>query len=169
MDFVIETQKRRPAAAFVAQAEAGAAQTKPANLGPQELKNAIVQSIDDDKGEDIIVVDLHDKSNIADFVVIASGRSSRQVGSMADHLVQRLQASLSYRIAIEGLPQADWVLIDCGDVIVHLFRPEVRDFYAIEKMWGLEPPKMPSPETSFGETPFPDMLAGEEPEAQAQI
>ena len=63
---------------------------------------------------------------------------------MADHLVEKLQSQLSYRMAIEGLPQGDWVLIDCGDAIVHLFRPEVRDFYAIEKMWGLEPPHLPN-------------------------
>ncbi len=130
-------------------------------MAPDDLKNAVVQSIDGDKGEDIIVVDLHDKSNIADFVVIASGRSSRQIAAMADHLVERLQPGLSFRIAIEGLPQGDWVLIDCGDVVVHLFRPEVRDFYAIEKMWGLEPPKMP-------DVPFAE-LPGAEPESLASF
>jgi nicotinate-nucleotide adenylyltransferase len=111
-------------------------------LSPEALRDAIVQSIDDDKGEDIVVVDLRGISAISDFIVIATGRSARQVSSMADHLVQKLQPKLSFRMAIEGLPQGDWVLIDAGDVIVHLFRPEVRDFYAIEKMWGLEPPPM---------------------------
>ena len=111
-------------------------------MTPDALKDAIVKSIDDDKGEDIVVVDLHGKSNITDFIVIATGRSARQVGAMADHLVRKLQPVLSFRMAVEGLPQGDWVLIDCGDVVVHLFRPEVRDFYAIEKMWGLEPPAM---------------------------
>jgi len=110
------------------------------DLSPEDLKDAIVRSIDDDKGEDIVVVDLRGKSSISDYIVIATGRSTRQVGAMADHLVQRLQPDMTYRMAIEGLPQGDWVLIDCGDAIVHLFRPEVRDFYAIEKMWGLEPP-----------------------------
>jgi nicotinate-nucleotide adenylyltransferase len=114
-----------------------------AELAPAALRDSIVRSIDDDKGEDIVVVELTDKS-IADFIVIATGRSSRQVGAIADHLVERLQPSLSFRIAVEGLPQGDWVLLDCGDVVVHLFRPEVRDFYAIEKMWGLEPPKFPA-------------------------
>jgi nicotinate-nucleotide adenylyltransferase len=109
---------------------------------PEELKDLTVRSIDDDKGEDIVVVDLKGKSAIADFIVIASGRSARQVAAMADHLVEKLQPRLSYRMGIEGLPQGDWVLIDCGDVVVHLFRPEVRDFYAIEKMWGLEPPRL---------------------------
>jgi nicotinate-nucleotide adenylyltransferase len=110
------------------------------DIAAQTLKDSIVKSIDDDKGEDIVVVDLRGKSNITDFIVIASGRSARQVGAMADHLVRDLQPELSFRMAVEGLPQGDWVLIDCGDVVVHLFRPEVRDFYAIEKMWGLEPP-----------------------------
>jgi nicotinate-nucleotide adenylyltransferase len=114
-----------------------------ANPGPspQELKDLIVGSIDNDKGEDIVVVDLKGKSAIADFIVVATGRSGRQVAAMAEHLVEKFQPSLSFRIGVEGLPQGDWVLIDCGDVVVHLFRPEVRDFYAIEKMWGLEPPR----------------------------
>jgi len=111
---------------------------------PEALKDAIVKSIDDDKGEDIVVVDLREKSNITDFIIIATGRSARQVGAMADHLVRKMQPELSFRMAVEGLPQGDWVLIDCGDAVVHLFRPEVRDFYAIEKMWGLEPPAMPT-------------------------
>ena len=109
---------------------------------PEALKDVIVKSIDDDKGEDIVVVDLRGKSNITDFIVIATGRSARQVGAMADHLMRKIQPELSFRMAVEGLPQGDWVLIDCGDAVVHLFRPEVRDFYAIEKMWGLEPPAM---------------------------
>ena len=109
---------------------------------PDALKDTIVKSIDDDKGEDIVVVDLRGKSNITDFIIIATGRSARQVGAMADHLVRKIQPELSFRMAVEGLPQGDWVLIDCGDAVVHLFRPEVRDFYAIEKMWGLEPPAM---------------------------
>ena len=83
---------------------------------------------------------------LADYIVIATGRSARQVGAMADHLVKKLQPELSFRMTIEGLPQGDWVLLDCGDVVVHLFRPEVRDFYAIEKMWGLEPPALKASE-----------------------
>ncbi len=159
MEFVIETQNGRSAPT----PKTTSAKTTAADPAPDDLKNAVVQSIDGDKGEDIIVVDLHDKSNIADFVVIASGRSSRQIAAMADHLVERLQPGLSFRIAIEGLPQGDWVLIDCGDVVVHLFRPEVRDFYAIEKMWGLEPPKMPVSDIPFAELP------GAEPESLASF
>jgi nicotinate-nucleotide adenylyltransferase len=126
---------------------ASAPGSNPPELALESLADAIRQSIDDDKGEDIVVIDLRDKSNIADFIVIATGRSSRQVGAMADHIVQRLQPRLSYRMAVEGLPQGDWVLIDSGDVVVHLFRPEVRNFYAIEKMWGLEPPLLSASET----------------------
>jgi ribosome-associated protein len=110
-------------------------------LSSETLRDAVVRSLDDDKGEDILAVDLRGKSAIADFIVIATGRSTRQVAAMAEHLPERLQPTLSYRIAVEGLAQADWVLVDCGDVIVHVFRPEVRAFYAIEKMWGLEPPE----------------------------
>jgi nicotinate (nicotinamide) nucleotide adenylyltransferase/ribosome silencing factor RsfS/YbeB/iojap len=121
-----------------------AAAVKKTDIAPDVLKDLIVKSIDDDKGEDIVVVDLREKSNITDFIVIATGRSARQVGAMADHLVRKLQPDMSFRMAVEGLPQGDWVLIDCGDVVVHLFRPEVRDFYAIEKMWGLEPPALPA-------------------------
>jgi ribosome-associated protein len=99
-----------------------------------------VRTLDDAKGEDIVVVDLTGKSNIADYTVIATGRSSRQVAAMADRVVDQLQAKLPFKIGLEGMTQGDWVLLDCGDVIVHLFRPEVRAFYAIEKMWGLETP-----------------------------
>jgi ribosome-associated protein len=110
------------------------------DLAPEALRDAILKALDDDKGEDVVVIDLKGRSNIADYMVIATGRSARQVGAMADRLLRTLQPGLSFRMAVEGLPQGDWVLVDCGDVIVHLFRPEVRDFYALEKMWGLEPP-----------------------------
>ncbi|GAB4232910.1 MAG: hypothetical protein Tsb0032_38800 [Kiloniellaceae bacterium] len=94
-------------------------------------------SLEDDKADDIVVIELADKSSIADFMVIASGRSSRQVGAMADHLREKLKAEGVHGIAAEGLERCDWVLIDGGDVIVHLFRPEVRSFYNLEKMWGV--------------------------------
>jgi len=120
----------------------GEAPTLSTDTAQDVLKDAIVKSIDDDKGEDIVVIDLRGKSNITDFIVIASGRSARQVGAMADHIIRKIQPQLSFRMQVEGLPQGDWVLIDCGDAVVHLFRPEVRDFYAIEKMWGQEPPAL---------------------------
>ncbi len=97
-----------------------------------------------------MVADLRDKSSIADFLVIASGRSARQVGAMASHIVDRIGPELGLPIGVEGLSQGDWVLLDCGDVVVHLFRPEVRAFYAIEKMWGLEPPDLPLAADPFG-------------------
>lgn len=118
-------------------------------VSPESLKDAIVRSLDADKAEDIVTVDLERKSSIADFMVIATGRSTRQVGAMANHVVERVQPSLSFPIGVEGLSQGDWVLLDCGDVVVHLFRPEVRAFYAIEKMWGLEPPLAPA-DGAFG-------------------
>ena len=117
---------------------------------PELLKDAIVKSLDADKAEDIAVADLRDKSSIADFLVIASGRSTRQVGAMAQHVVERMGPDLGFPIGVEGLAQCDWVLLDCGDVVVHLFRPEVRAFYAIEKMWGLEPPALPAGTDIFG-------------------
>lgn len=97
----------------------------------------------DDKAEEPVVIDLMGKSSIADFMVIASGRSQRQVGAMAEHLRETLKAAGAARISVEGLQRCDWVLIDAGDIIIHLFRPEVRAFYNLEKMWGLS---LPEPE-----------------------
>ncbi len=101
----------------------------------------IEQSLDDDKAEDIVVIDLHGKSSMADYLVIASGRSQRQVGAMAEHLTARLKARGVRSLGVEGARHGDWVLIDGGDVIVHLFRPEVRRFYNLEKMWGMALPE----------------------------
>lgn len=100
------------------------------------MVDLVVGTLDDHKAEDVIVVDLRGKSSIADHMVIATGTSTRQVGALADHLSQKLKAS-GLGVALEGLPQCDWVLIDGGDIIVHLFRPEVRSFYNLEKMWGV--------------------------------
>jgi ribosome-associated protein len=97
-------------------------------------------SLVDSKAEDIVAVDLDGKSPIADHMVIASGRSSRHVGAVADKLLQALKAEVAGPIRVEGLAQADWVLIDAGDVIVHIFRPEVRSFYNLEKLWSSEAP-----------------------------
>ena len=98
-------------------------------------------SLDDDKAEDIVTIDLRSKSAMADYLVIASGRSTRQVGAMADHLMRKVKTDGFGTAAIEGIPQNDWVLVDAGDVIVHLFRPEVRAFYNIEKMWSVTLPE----------------------------
>ena len=111
--------------------------TKPPSLpSPQQLLELIEQSLDDDKAIDIVSIDLTGKSSIADAMVVASGASVRQVGAMADHLREKLKAAGIKGISIEGLENCDWVLIDSGDVIVHLFRPEVRDFYNLEKLWS---------------------------------
>jgi len=104
------------------------------------IAEIVLGSLDDDKAEDIVLIDLVGKTSIADAMIIASGRSSRQVAAMADHLSEKLKAAGIKGVEIEGKVSADWVLIDAGDVIVHLFRPEVRAFYNIEKMWGVEGP-----------------------------
>lgn len=102
---------------------------------------ALVQrSLDDDKAEEPVVIDLANKSSIADYMVIASGRSARQVSAMADHLAERVKAAGYGSAKVEGRSNADWVLIDTGDVIVHLFRPEVRNFYNLEKLWSVNLP-----------------------------
>jgi nicotinate (nicotinamide) nucleotide adenylyltransferase/ribosome silencing factor RsfS/YbeB/iojap len=99
--------------------------------GP-ELLRQIIDSLEDGKAEDIMTIDLAGKTTIADYMVIASGRSARQVLSLTDHLEQAIHG----RVAVEGKSQGDWVLIDAGDVIVHIFRPEIRAYYNLEKMWG---------------------------------
>jgi ribosome-associated protein len=103
------------------------------------VEKLILSRLDDDKAEDIVFIDLADKSSVADSLVVASGRSHRHVGAMADHLIRALKEAGFGKARIEGLPGCDWVLIDAGDVIVHLFRPEVRSFYNIEKIWSIEP------------------------------
>ncbi len=100
---------------------------------------AIVASLEDDKAEDLAVIDLRGRTEIADYMVVVSGRSSRQVIAMSEKLVDRLKRGLGRSARMEGKDQGDWVLIDAGDVIVHVFRPEVRDFYQIEKMWAGTP------------------------------
>lgn len=100
----------------------------------------ILRRLDDDKAQDIVFIDLTGKSAFTDALVIASGRSHRHVGAMADHLLRALKDAGHGRARVEGLPHCDWVLIDAGDLIVHLFRPEVRAFYNIEKIWSVESP-----------------------------
>jgi ribosome-associated protein len=109
------------------------------------LRALIEKSLDDDKGEDIVVIDLAGKSDIADFMIIATGRSTRQVAAMAEHLRARIKAGGFAAPRVEGLPHADWVLVDAGDAVVHVFRPEVRGFYNLEKMWGIELPAAGEP------------------------
>jgi ribosome-associated protein len=106
-----------------------------------DLTRLILARLEDDKAQDVVTIDLKDKSSIADAMVVASGRSHRHVGAIADHLLRALKEYGLGRARVEGLPHCDWVLIDAGDVIVHLFRPEVRAFYNLEKIWQVEPPK----------------------------
>jgi len=104
------------------------------------LLAVVLQSLDDDQAQDLVTIDLEGKSSIADFMVIASGRSTRQVAAMAQKLGERLKENGFGNPRIEGLPAADWVLVDAGGVVVHLFRPEVRSFYNLERMWGFDGP-----------------------------
>jgi ribosome-associated protein len=99
------------------------------------LLEEILASLDDDKAEEIVTIPLKGKSEMADFMVICSGRSTRQVASISEKLVDRLKQNLGILCKVEGKDTGDWVLIDAGDVIVHVFRPEVREFYQLEKMW----------------------------------
>jgi len=112
----------------------------------------VEKSLDDDKAESMLVIDLSGKSSLTDYMVIASGNSQRQVSAMAENLSEKIKASGIKGVALEGLSMCDWVLVDAGDVIVHLFRPEVRKFYNLEKMWGV---------------PLPDESAGHDETAEA--
>jgi ribosome-associated protein len=126
-------------------APASAGIPKPARMGEAPLSGMaeegslhalVLDSLDEDQAIDVVSIPLEGKSSIADFMVIASGRSTRQVAAIATKLAERLKAADHGSPRIEGLPAADWVLIDAGDVVVHLFRPEVRTFYNLERMWG---------------------------------
>jgi ribosome-associated protein len=103
---------------------------------PSSLHDVVLSSLDDDQAQEIISIPLAGKSAMADHMVIASGRSTRQVAAMAQKLAERIKQRGFGHVRIEGLPAADWVLVDAGDVVIHLFRPEVRSFYNLERMWG---------------------------------
>ncbi|WP_395074981.1 ribosome silencing factor [Hyphococcus sp.] len=121
----LESQEREEAFARLSQEERS-----------QTILSLILSELDDDKAENIVTISLVGKSDIADAMVVASGRSQRHVGAMADQVMRRLKAAGFTRARIEGAGACDWVLIDAEDVIVHLFRPEVRDFYNIERVWS---------------------------------
>jgi ribosome-associated protein len=113
---------------------------KPAEVADNEHRSEevlalVMKSVDDDKAEDIVQIDLRGRSDVADYMVICSGRSSRQVASISEKLADRLKQEMRISVRMEGKDTGDWVLIDAGDVIIHVFRPEVRDFYQLEKMW----------------------------------
>jgi ribosome-associated protein len=102
----------------------------------EALHQLVLQSLDDDQAVETVSIPLAGKSSIADYMVVASGRSTRQVASMAVKLADKIKAEFGRSPRVEGLPTADWVLVDAGDVIIHLFRPEVRTFYNLERMWS---------------------------------
>jgi ribosome-associated protein len=111
---------------------AAAAENQPSS---EVLLERVIASLEDDKAEEIVQIDLHGRSDMADYMVICSGRSSRQVAAISEKLADRLKQEFGRQCKMEGKETGDWVLIDTGDVIVHVFRPEVREFYQLEKMW----------------------------------
>ena len=100
-----------------------------------DVLKLVLNSLEDSKSEEIVTIDISDKSSLGDYMVVASGRSHRHVSAVSDHLIRNLKNAGFGTAKVEGLPSCDWVLVDIGDVIVHIFRPEVRDFYNLEKMW----------------------------------
>jgi ribosome-associated protein len=101
----------------------------------EEILSLVLTRLDDMKAEETLTIDLRNKSSIGDYMVVSSGRSQRHVGSVADRIVEDLHKA-GVRTRVEGTPHCDWVLIDASDVVVHVFRPEVREFYNLEKMWS---------------------------------
>lgn len=122
-------------AAFETAAPGRGAMTAPVTVSSDNLLDRIISSLEDDKAEKIVAIPLKGKSSMADHMVVCSGRSSRQVAAIAEKLTDRLKQDVGILCKIEGKDQGDWVLIDAGDVVVHVFRPEVREFYQLEKMW----------------------------------
>lgn len=115
-------------------------ETPSLNLSSKELLTKILAILDEKKAQQVVSIDLENKSSISDYLVIASGSSSRQVGALAEYIYREMK-QLGLKPTIEGMPQCDWVLVDAGDVIIHMFRPEVRAFYNLEKMWGVDLPE----------------------------
>ena len=131
--------------------QANTASSKEANTSPLKMVSAmpegdavddlyalVMSQLDDDQAQEIVSISLEGKSSVADHMLVASGSSTRQVAAMAQKLAEKVKQAGFGPVRVEGLPQADWVLIDCGDVVVHLFRPEVRSFYNLERMWSFD-------------------------------
>lgn len=138
---VVKTKVTKPKAAKVKGAAPAKTRVKAGGEAfVEKLRALIVTSLEDDKAEDIVAIDLRGKSSIADWMIVASGRSGRQVGAIADHLSRKLKEA-GTRTAIEGKAGGEWVLVDAGDIIVHIFQPETRGFYNIEKMWSVAFPE----------------------------
>ena len=119
-------------------------------LAAADLLNTVLSSLDDSKAEDIVSIDITGKSALADYMVVASGRSQRHVAAIAERLAKDIEEAGGRVASVEGLPHADWVLIDTADVIIHIFRPEVRSFYNIEKMWQADLPRPMAPRPQPG-------------------
>lgn len=119
---------------------AAAKGTRTVDLTVSNLLDTVMTSLEDSKAESPVAINIQGKSALGDYMVVASGRSHRHVGAIADHLLRDLKDKGFGTPRVEGLPNCDWVLIDTGDVIIHVFRPEVRDFYGIEKMWQMPDP-----------------------------
>ena len=132
-------KRSTPASSKKAPAKKAAAPKKPKKESSpsEQWRNIVTGSLDENKAEDITALDLHDKCSFTDFMVVASGRSARHVASLADHVVDDLRKAGGNAMSVEGKDTGDWVLIDAGDVVVHIFRPEIRQFYNIEKMWAI--------------------------------
>ena len=113
-------------------------------VSPEAVLELVLHALEDGKAENVITIDLNGKSSIADAMVVASGRSQRQVSALAGQLVEKLKAASAPMPKVEGKANSDWVLIDVGDIIVHLFRPEVREFYNLEKMWAVDVKETPA-------------------------
>jgi ribosome-associated protein len=120
------------------------AHVQPVDFGAADLTERLVElvtdSLDDSKAEDVVVIDLRGKTSLADHMIIATGRSDRHVGAIAEHIIHKLKEDGRAAPRVEGMPHCDWVLVDANDVIVHIFRNEVRQFYNLEKMWGGDRP-----------------------------
>lgn len=129
--------KRLPAASKAGAARATAKIAS--GLDAETATRLILASLEDDKAEEIVAIDIKGKSSFADMLVVASGRSQRHVSALANHLVDKLKEAGAGNVRVEGMSNADWVLVDAGDVVVHLFRPEVRSFYNIERIWAGAP------------------------------
>ena len=109
--------------------------------GTDFVRHLILTSLDDDKAEDVSVVELAGKTSFADAMVVATGRSARHVSAIADHIVEKLRQSGHEHVHVEGKEQCNWVLIDAGDIVVHVFKPDVREMYNLEKMWAVAVPE----------------------------
>jgi ribosome-associated protein len=133
--------KRTPAASKAGPTPREASERPPRGIDVDAATRVVLTSLEDDKAEDIVAIDIRGKSSFADMLIVASGRSARHVGALADHIMRKLKEAGVSQVHVEGMPHADWVLVDAGDVVVHLFRPEVRSFYNIEKIWtgGADP------------------------------